>query len=183
MLFLISRLKVFQIIAFLYNYSNNNFFPTLRSTIHSRLGQCRYRLDDHLYRCVLGDNLYSLRFYKKFLRMTVKKREDIVERHRYCINYLGKSHDLRECKSMNTCKKCDRFHHMLLHKKPISPGNLEVRRAKLHVNGRNQQPRRSNNQNHQQHSNISKSTDAKILMVARCSIAHVLCDNTDNSVD
>lgn len=47
--------------------------------------------------------------------MDVQTRSQIVDKHRYCVNCLAKSHDLRACPSRDTCRLCGKYHHTLLH--------------------------------------------------------------------
>lgn len=58
---------------------------------------------------------HPLRYCKTFLKMSVQQRNCIVRRYNYCENCLAKSHDLRACQSVDTCHKCDSYHHTLLH--------------------------------------------------------------------
>lgn len=68
-----------------------------------------------VYRCGLCTRYHSIRFCSKFLMMTPAERNRAVRRHDYCINCLARSHTFRECRSKNTCQKCQHYHHTLLH--------------------------------------------------------------------
>ncbi|XP_046812416.1 uncharacterized protein LOC124421368 [Lucilia cuprina] len=64
---------------------------------------------------------HAIRFCPKFMNMTVIRRIEMVTRHKYCVNCLAKSHSVRDCTSMASCRRCHRFHHTLLH-----PSNIRV---------------------------------------------------------
>ena len=48
--------------------------------------------------------------------INVKQRYDAVKKHKLCFGYLGKAHDIKDCK-VNPCgiDGCDRKHNRLLH--------------------------------------------------------------------
>lgn len=150
-----------------------------RPTNGQRTAPTRHQ-NSELYKCVLCQRLHALRFCKKFLKMSVKKREEVVERHRMCTNCLAKSHDLRGCNSVDTCRKCERFHHTLLHPKP--EGSRKQRKTKAKPRQRQQpssQPPSSQPPPSQQ---VNSTTNAKILMEAIRSLANVLCSGGDQHV-
>ncbi|XP_037822595.1 uncharacterized protein LOC119611166 [Lucilia sericata] len=83
------------------------------------------RRDPALYQCKLCMRFHAIRFCPKFLNMTVIRRIEVVTRHKYCVNCLAKSHIVRDCTSMASCRRCHRFHHTMLHppKLRITVGN------------------------------------------------------------
>ncbi|GBP09001.1 hypothetical protein EVAR_101320_1 [Eumeta japonica] len=85
--------------------------------LHSRSYRRRHA---EFSKCELCNYHHGVRVCRKFLAMTVKKREEMVEKYRWCENCLARSHDLRACDSMVTCKKCGKYHHTLLHPKPVT---------------------------------------------------------------
>ncbi|XP_037824857.1 uncharacterized protein LOC119613006 [Lucilia sericata] len=92
-----------------------------RQDHRNRTSHHQNRLDPDLYQCMLCMRFHAIRFCPKFLRMTVIRRIEVVTRHRYCVNCLAKSHVVRSCISMASCRRCHRFHHTMLH-----PPNIRV---------------------------------------------------------
>lgn len=96
----------------------------------------------------------------------------MVEDHRYCVNCLARSHTLRNCQSLDTCRKCDRFHHTLLHP------NQHQQRSSISTNQQQKKLQRQRKQQQRRKSKpeAEKSTpNAKILSEAIRSLAQVLC--------
>ena len=163
----------------MFSNSRNN-----QKSIRQRSSQRRCRRSEEMYKCVICHQFHALRFCKKFLRMTVAMREEIVEKHRYCVNCLAKSHDLRSCTSMDTCRKCDQFHHTLLHERPNQRKKSRSTKDKSPQQRKTKGPRSANHQQKPSSSaNLSTTPDAKILVEAIRSLAQVLCTNTEVSVD
>ncbi|XP_046806808.1 uncharacterized protein LOC124419894 [Lucilia cuprina] len=116
------------------------------------------------------------------MKMSPKKREDVVENHGYCINCLAKRHTIRACQSMDTCRICYSYHHTLLH-----PHRQRVRQqGQRQQSNRQQQRQQPDSRDNQQQGSQqitqsaitpTKSTtpDVKILVEAIRSLAHVLC--------
>lgn len=109
----------------------------------------------------------------------------MVEINGYCVNCLARSHDLRACRSMDTCRKCDKYHHTLLHpQKRRERGLIDAsQRRSQQQNPRPQQNQRQRQQQSQRQQenqqNAEMSTpDAKILSEAIRSLAQVLCCST-----
>lgn len=124
----------------------------------------------NVYRCLLCQRFHSIRFCGKFIRMDAEARNRVVRKHHYCINCLAKSHTFRNCKSKNTCKKCQSYHHTLLHTrvKATSRSRLE-----MHNNNRNPPDAEPASQ--------QTSPDQRILSEAIRSLASVLCATSNQS--
>lgn len=132
---------------------------------------------------------HALRFCERFLRMSVKERNRAVRKYRYCDNCLARSHDLRSCTSMGLCRKCDSYHHTLLHPSRVKndlrrqlnrqPTNRPANNNT--INNRqvttNKSNGRSSNNNRQPTTNRNKPAvpDQQILSEAIRSLAQVLC--------
>lgn len=71
--------------------------------------------DPNIHQCLICYRFHSLRFCKAFLNMSVKSRRIIVQRKLYCRNCLARSHDTPICSSRESCQRCGRKHHTLLH--------------------------------------------------------------------
>lgn len=69
-----------------------------------------------VYKCMVCKSYHGLRFCNRFLAMDAKARNRVVRQYEYCINCLAKGHTFRNCRSTNTCQRCNHFHHTLLHK-------------------------------------------------------------------
>lgn len=66
-----------------------------------------------LYRC------------SQFINQNAKDRSDIVNKYNFCRNCLG-FHNIKLCKSTNTCSICHRKHHSLLHLNNFNSSNNRV---------------------------------------------------------
>ncbi|KAI8114727.1 hypothetical protein CVS40_12937 [Lucilia cuprina] len=107
--------------------------------------------------------------------MSPLHRQHLVKRHYYCLNCLARSHSLRSCTSRDTCRKCKKMHHTLLHP------TQRNQRSSSNRNNR-QQPNRQQPKSHQppttstiqQASHISPTPDAIIIVEAIKSLAQVL---------
>lgn len=119
--------------------------------------------------------------------MNSKERNSVVRRFGYCENCLARSHDLRACQSLDLCRKCDSYHHTLLH--PTRATNdlrRQINRQQNQRNNHRQARRRSSNVNNncpssnnnrqstnQQH--VPAVPDQQIISEAIRSLAQVLC--------
>lgn len=119
-------------------------------------------LDPKIYKCMVCKGFHALRFCKKFLKMNVSMRKEIVNEHRYCNNCLARSHNLRGCTSMDMCKKCDKFHHTLLH-----PNTRQARHPKRVTTNQLRHKRierrlqKQQNQNQRPNQHAAKKTKSK----------------------
>lgn len=107
---------------------------------NSYRAQNRLERDPDIHQCMVCKKFHSLRFCQQFLRMDSRERNRVVRKFRYCENCLARSHDLRSCQSLDLCRKCDSFHHTLLH--PSRARNDLRRRINTQ---RNQQSHRTKN--------------------------------------
>ncbi|KAI8116229.1 hypothetical protein CVS40_11664, partial [Lucilia cuprina] len=71
--------------------------------------------DPAVHLCLVCKQYHALRFCRRFLNMTIQERIRMVRPYNYCGNCLARSHNLRSCSSLATCRKCDHLHHTLLH--------------------------------------------------------------------
>ncbi|XP_046804817.1 uncharacterized protein LOC124419432 [Lucilia cuprina] len=139
----------------------NRKFETTRPATSRRNQTTRGRHSDpDYYKCALCRNLHALRFCRKFLRMDTKRKEAVVEKYRYCVNCLAKSHDLRSCTSMDTCRICDKFHRTLLHQKRKSTFitsliTSQIRHRRQQNTRRNVQPARQHTVNQPTNQQVS----------------------------
>lgn len=117
--------------------------------------------------------------------MTAKDRNLVVRRNNYCVNCLAKSHTVSACDSMATCRKCDRYHHTLLH-----PEHPRVRGpAQSRLTPAQQQPRKrkmakqaSSQKSQRRRKTVNQpqiiTPDQSIISEAIKSLASVLCAST-----
>lgn len=119
-----------------------------------------------IYQCLFCKKYHPLKYCKRFLSMDIKKRQRLVERYQYCANCLARSHVIRSCTSMKTCRRCDKLHHTLLHSPRIKP--------KISTKPRQRIEQLTTNSN-------NATPDTKILSEAIRSLAQVLCVSGNHS--
>ncbi|XP_038117277.1 uncharacterized protein LOC119769333 [Culex quinquefasciatus] len=56
-----------------------------------------------------------------FAKLSTNQRTEKVKAHRLCFNCLQKGHSAKECRSKNSCRKCEKRHHTLLHFENAQP--------------------------------------------------------------
>ncbi|XP_054746348.1 uncharacterized protein LOC129250776 [Anastrepha obliqua] len=54
----------------------------------------------------------------KYIAMNIKQKFEAVTKHKYCINYLARSHRTKDCTSERRCSTCNGKHHSTLHGYP-----------------------------------------------------------------
>lgn len=142
-----------------------------------------------VYRCLVCKKYHALKACPKFLRMDTEERNRVVRHNNYCVNCLAKSHTFRSCKSKNACRRCNHYHHTLLHHyHPRVRGPVKSRLAVTNDTKGEQQPKKkpgkevSRNQSGRKHKRppMEHPTDAvipnqTILCEAIKSLATVLC--------
>ena len=62
-----------------------------------------------------GQEKHQLYAYIKFRSLPHAEKLDLLQSNRYCLNCLRPGHFVKNCKSLNHCKHCQRPHHTLLH--------------------------------------------------------------------
>lgn len=67
------------------------------------------------YRCLLCATRHSLRLCRRFLVLHPREKMRYVRQNKACVNCLGLSHCLEDCRSPEVCRVCWRRHHTLLH--------------------------------------------------------------------
>lgn len=127
----------------------------------------RRHRDYDVYKCLICRGYHALRFCSKFLQMDYKEKNRMVRKYEYCINCLARSHTFRKCKSKNTCRKCKRYHHTLLH--PVYPRITPPSRQEAKLQYRKKSSQRN------KRITAQPSPDPLILSEAIKSIATVLC--------
>lgn len=94
----------------------------------------RTQRDAAIHQCLVCQKYHPLKYCKRFLSMGVRKRKELVERHNYCLNCLARSHTIRSCSSWETCKRCDKLHHTLLHLPRVKVRNVTTINRKSRQN-------------------------------------------------
>ncbi|XP_038111652.1 uncharacterized protein LOC119767340 [Culex quinquefasciatus] len=56
-----------------------------------------------------------------FVKLSTNERTEKVKSHRLCFNCIQKGHSAKECRSKNSCRKCEKRHHTLLHFESAQP--------------------------------------------------------------
>lgn len=68
--------------------------------------------------CRICNRPHPLRTCRKFLSMNVTDRIRAVRSNKYCGNCLAHDHSQGTCFTKHGCRKCNKFHHTLLHLHP-----------------------------------------------------------------
>lgn len=66
--------------------------------------------------CVLCNKNHNIQNCEVFLKLNENERNDKIRELKLCLNCLRKNHFIQNCISKNTCRKCNKKHHTLLHK-------------------------------------------------------------------
>lgn len=66
--------------------------------------------------CSYCKESHSITSCSDFLKKSVDDRIKIAEDKKWCFNCLRSSHQIKDCKSLFTCRTCRRKHHSLLHR-------------------------------------------------------------------
>ena len=65
--------------------------------------------------CPLCNNQHSLYQCSQFIELSIPDRNTKVKEKHLCFNCLG-PHQMKDCTSKSTCRKCEKKHHTLLHR-------------------------------------------------------------------
>lgn len=68
------------------------------------------------YQCKLCKENHKISSCKKFLSMDYKNRVSTLKKFRFCFNCLNVGHMYGDCKIPNSCSKCKKKHHTLMHR-------------------------------------------------------------------
>lgn len=66
-------------------------------------------------KCPLCKENHSLYTCPAFLNKTPNERYNLCKSLHLCFNCLSNIHDIRTCRSLSTCRRCNQKHHTLLH--------------------------------------------------------------------
>lgn len=175
-LFQLQNVKPLTNSAYPFSFLSKHFYPTDPDSIHQ---------------CKICYRYHSLRFCRQFLAMEPADRNRVARRHNYCVNCLARTHLVRNCKCPDTCLKCGRLHHTLLH--PGSHPRVEGpnRHPRVHaplnnqpVDKRPQKKVKAKAKPKPKRSNPSQSTqlpNQHILSAAIKTLAEVLCHTPHTS--
>ena len=87
----------------------------------------------HSSQCVLCQPAkHTLYACPRFKQMSHGEMIDTLKSHNLCMNCLAPNHFVRQCKSVQRCKRCQRPHHTLLHvdASPVSSASASVTSAR-----------------------------------------------------
>ena len=76
--------------------------------------------------CVICGDAHRIYSCEEFRKLTVDQRWQEARNHNLCGNCLQPYHQLRECKSLSSCRECGKRHHTLLHRKETACNNLST---------------------------------------------------------
>lgn len=119
-----------------------------------------------IHQCLVCRRYHPLKFWRTFLNMDVRRRRRLGETKLYCLNCLARSHTIRTCTSLETCKRCNAPHHTLLHVSQQRNNRTQG------LTTQDLRRRRSSASNQQQQQTIPNT---KFLSEAIRSLAQVLC--------
>ncbi|XP_049302845.1 uncharacterized protein LOC125775853 [Bactrocera dorsalis] len=68
--------------------------------------------------CGLCKKDHRLVTCSKFTKMNINEKFDAVNKHKYCVNCLARSHSTQKCTSKKRCATCNGEHHSTLHGHP-----------------------------------------------------------------
>ena len=74
-----------------------------------------FAADVNISQCVVCKEKHPLYACPKFNTLPHKQKLFTIRDHHFCMNCLGGDHFIRNCRSNNRCKKCQKPHHTLLH--------------------------------------------------------------------
>nr|XP_049692272.1 uncharacterized protein LOC126053679 [Helicoverpa armigera] len=104
--------------ALVSNHPNKSISPAPRtqsrdtSTVHTFV-TCDNNNQSCLY-CSKHDH-FKLYICPSFQSLSPNSRLDFIKTKRGCVNCLSATHTASQCKSIHTCKQCNKKHHSLLH--------------------------------------------------------------------
>lgn len=67
-------------------------------------------------KCTYCGDPHSISSCSDFVKKSIDERMQIATEKRWCYNCLRPSHQLKDCKSVFSCRTCKRKHHTLLHR-------------------------------------------------------------------
>ncbi|KAH8317326.1 hypothetical protein KR074_003821, partial [Drosophila pseudoananassae] len=74
--------------------------------------------------CIYCQGQHSIYSCNEFKALDVVSRRTFAKDTKLCFNCLSRSHQVRDCKSSNTCRQCNAKHHTLVH--PIEARSVPV---------------------------------------------------------
>lgn len=74
-------------------------------------------------KCTFCSDFHSIAACPEFLKKSFDERLQIATEKHWCFNCLNPSHQLKDCKSIFSCRICKRNHHTLLHRDKSSESN------------------------------------------------------------
>ncbi|KAL0830739.1 hypothetical protein ABMA28_002867 [Loxostege sticticalis] len=82
-------------------------------------------------RCSYCNQSHSILSCSEFLKKSIDERIKTAEEKKWCYNCLKSSHQLKNCKSLFSCRTCKRKHHSLLHRECTEKPQQSVNSAAL----------------------------------------------------
>lgn len=74
------------------------------------------------YGCPICARLHAIRKCTRFLVLDVERKLRLVAEKSLCVSCLAQSHSVRDCRSLDRCKRCRQQHNTLLH--PVASGSI-----------------------------------------------------------
>ena len=107
------RVKILKAIS-----SSPSESPSQRPSTNVKPNEIRHTKSLVLARstcCPLCNNQHSLYQCSQFIELSIPDRNTKVKEKHLCFNCLG-PHQMKDCTSKSTCRKCEKKHHTLLHR-------------------------------------------------------------------
>ena len=79
-----------------------------------------------IQRCPQCKASHKLFMCDHFKQLSITEKRDIVKILKVCFNCLPLGHQTKDCKSKNTCPKCQKKHHTMLHDESIQKTSEKV---------------------------------------------------------
>lgn len=107
--FLSKRIEILETITDFKKPSHKDNTNSKSQAFYSQSGE------DKKYICKKCKQDHALRYCKHFKALSPNERLKYVYANKYCANCLSPNHFKTKCSSTNTCAKCHRKHHTMLH--------------------------------------------------------------------
>lgn len=93
----------------------SNVFHTLVTTSEKSDKSLDINNTTQFFKCSFCNEAHSISSCQAFIDKSIDERMSIANERNWCFNCLKSSHQLKNCHSVFSCRKCNRKHHTLLH--------------------------------------------------------------------
>ena len=122
--------------------SKSSVFDLKRGPGHRTLASCSASTEEA--NCVAcKETKHPLYVCAKFRDFPLEQRNSLVKSKSLCMNCLKPGHFIKQCKSLQRCRKCQKTHHMLLHQDDKPPEDKPPPTSMVHSHTAQNLPSRS----------------------------------------